>query len=110
MTRTIKEEILLFDVSDVFGQRVRTTKVYWEKITELKHTELVTTIGQVTDTLRHPDEVYRSVQDEYIKIFYKRFNGKYLVVLVKYLQEQGFVVTCYQTTKDKRKGTNLWPK
>ena len=60
--------------------------------------------------LSAPDEVYQSITDEFIKLFYSRVNGQNLVVVVEYIGEHGYLVTCYQTSKLKRKGTKLWPK
>lgn len=102
-------EDILFTIHDVFGRTIRTTKRYWQKIKEEKHTELSAEPTEVIDALTHPDEVYRSVQDPYIALYYKKIQEGYLIVLVKFVGEAGFVVTCYQTTKTKRKGERLWP-
>lgn len=100
---------ILFEVQDYAGIPVRTTYSYWQKIRTEKHKELNIEYTVVMETIRHPDEVYQSVQDAFIKLFYRKFEDKYAVVLVKYLGTVGFVVTCYQTVKTKRKGEKLWP-
>lgn len=100
---------ILFTVRDVFGRTVRTTKRYWKKIKEEKHAELTAEPNDVINALTNPDEVYRSVQDPYIVLYYKKVEDGYLVALAKFVGEMGFVVTCYQTTKTKRKGEKLWP-
>lgn len=110
MKQIIHSEDIFFETIDVFGTSVRTTKSYWDKIIKEKHTELAVSHKDVIATLNDPDEVYKSVQDEYIKLFYKKLKDSFLVVVVKYLSDSGFVVTCYQTTKTKRKGIKLWPK
>jgi len=106
----INPEDTLFDITDIFGKHVRTTREYWMKIKKDKHQELIFEKQEAVDTLVKPDEVYRSVRDEYIKLFYKKFATTTLVVVVKYLNGDGFVVTAYQTSKVKRKGEKLWPK
>ena len=60
----------------------------------------------VMQVIQTPDEVYRSVQDEFIAVLSK-IQDKYLEV-VKYIGNTGFVVTCYETikTKERRK---IWP-
>lgn len=109
MNKTILSADILFETQDVFGKTVRTTKGYWLKIKQEKHAELTIEYDDVIVALQHPDEVYRSIQDEYISLYYKKIMGRHLVVLVKFVDEVGFVVTCYQTTKTKRKGEQLWP-
>ena len=100
----------LFEVEDVFGRKVRTSPDYWRKIKEEKHKELKFGIKETLATLKKPDEVYRSVRDSYIYLYFKKFAEKFLVAAVKWLGKEGFVVTVYQTTKHKRKGEKLWPK
>lgn len=107
---TIETEHILFEIVDIFDKKIRTTKQYWEKIKTEKHQELSATPIDVISTLQTPDEVYLSLQDAYIRLFYKIFNEKTLVVLVKYIDDTGFVVTCYETSKIKRKGEKIWPK
>ncbi len=110
MGSSITSSSLLFETTDVFGAPVRTTVQYWSYIKTVKHQELAVTVDQVKRTLMSPKEVRRSIQDEHIKLFYKTFGALTLVVVVKYIQEAGFVVTVYQTSKAKRKGEKLWPK
>lgn len=110
MVTDILPENILFEVEDVFGKKVRTTKTYWQKIKTDKHRELKFEFQDVIRTLQSPDEVYLSVRDKFIRLFFKDFDEQTLIVLVKYLNDHGFVVTVYQTTKAKRKGEKLWPK
>lgn len=100
---------VLFEITDIFGLSIRTTNAYWQKITKEKHRELHVDITNVIAALQKPDEVYKSVQDDFINIYYKQMNENFLVVVVKFVNECGFVITCYQTSKTKRKGEQLWP-
>ena len=109
MANLILLENLLFAVTDVFGKKVRLTKSYWLKIKTEKHRELTFDYKEVIKTLEKPDEVYLSVSDDYIRLFFKKYRDSTLVVLVKYLNGDGFVVTVYQTSKVKRKGVKIWP-
>ena len=106
----IVDQNLLFEIDDIFGKKIRLTKSYWDKIKTEKHKELKFNYKEVINTVIKPDEVYLSVRDKYIRLFYKKIDKTTLVVLVKYLNGDGFVVTVYQTTKVKRKGEKLWPK
>lgn len=111
MVQKIVEYNLLFEVKDVLGRKIRTTKDYWLKIKTLKHRELKYGITEVKKTLTNPDEVRRSVADTTILLFAKYIKDyDILIVGVKTLNGNGFLVTCYQTTEYKKKGELLWPK
>ncbi len=109
MNRLIKSKIF-FEAKDIFGKSVRTTIDYWKKIFLIKHKELKVSQSEVIKVIQNPNEVRKSVQDSFIYLFYKKLEEKYLVVVVKYLNHHGFIVTIYQTTKLKRKGEKIWPK
>jgi len=40
MAQGITRADILFEVTDVFGRKIRTTENYWKKIKEVKHQEL----------------------------------------------------------------------
>mgnify|MGYP001562868588 CR=1 FL=1 len=111
MKKKIIEYDLLFEVKDVFGRKIRTTKDYWQKIRTLKHRELKYDIPEVKNALTKPEEVRRSVTDSTI-LLYAQKQQKYdiLIVAVKVLNGNGFLVTVYQTKEFKKKGELLWPK
>jgi len=101
---------ILFEIVDVFGKRIRTTQSYWHKIIAQKHTEFTYTSDDVITTLTHPDSVYQSVTDDTIALYRKEMKDDTMIVVAKHLNGEGFIVTVYQTTKTKVKGTQLWPK
>ena len=102
---------ILFEVTDILGRKIRTTKIYWEKIKEIKHRELRYGISEVKKTLKTPYEIRKSVTDETILLYSKRV-GKYaiIIVAVKVLNGDGFLVTAYQTKEHKKKGEIIWQK
>ena len=100
----------LFEVIDVFGKRIRTSKQYWKKIKTEKHQELKFGVREVEHALQKPDSVFRSVKDETIALYRKQMDGDILIVVSKHLNGNGFVVTVYQTKKVIDKGEKLWPK
>ena|SRR3989338_3139654 len=100
----------LFEVTDVFGKRIRTSKQYWEKIKTEKHQELKFGVREVEQALQKPDSVFRSIKDETIALYRKQMDGDILIVVSKHLNGNGFVVTVYQTKKVIDKGEKLWPK
>jgi hypothetical protein len=106
----IEKSDFVFEVKDIFGRLIRTTKSYWNKIFFVKHKELRVKKEEVRNVLEKPDEIRKSVQDPYIYLYYKKIDKNHLVVVVKYLNNHGFIVTIYQTSKIKRKGEKIWPK
>ena len=68
-------------------------------------------IGRV---LRQPQLVRHSHSDAAVQLFYEFYaqtivGGKWLCVVVKYAENDAFVVTAYLTDKPKA-GEDLWPK
>jgi len=100
----------LFEVTDVLGKIIRTSKQYWEKIKTEKHQELKYGVREVRQVLQKPDSVFRSVKDDTIALYRKKMDGDILIAVSKHLNGNGFVVTVYQTKKVIDKGEKLWPK
>ncbi len=68
---------------------------------------------EIAHVLREPQLVRRSRSDADARMFYKFYartivSGKWLCVVVNYLQNDPFVVTAYLTDKLKA-GEDLWP-
>ena len=111
MNKNLEKHDILFEVIDIFGKKIRTTESYWEKIKQVKHRELKYGISEVKKVLTKPDEVRRSVTDVTIYLYAKRVDEyDILIVAVKILNGEGFIVTSYQTKVYKQKGELLWPK
>lgn len=111
MATKITKYELLFEVKDVLGRKIRTTKDYWLKIKTLKHRELHYGISEVKNALKSPNEIRKSVADSTVLLFAKKI-GKYdiLIIAVKVLNGEGFLVTVYQTKVYIKKGELVWPK
>ena len=109
--KSIEKTEILFETKDIFGKNVRTTKSYWQKIFLIKHKEVKASQDTIIKSLQKPDEVRRSVTDSTI-LLYAQEQEKYdiLIVAVKVLNGDGFLVTVYQTKEFKKKGELLWPK
>ena len=65
------------------------------------------------ETLQHPMLVFESEVDSAVRLklslyFGTRVRDKWLCVVVKYAQEDAFVLTAYLTDKPK-KGKQAWP-
>jgi len=99
-------------LQDCFGQAVRLTDERLAHI--LAHPEMRELAAEVERVLREPQLVRRSRSDEAVRLFYEFYaqtivGGKWLCVVVKYLEDDAFVVTAYLTDKPKA-GEDLWPK
>ena len=68
--------------------------------------------AEIEKTLRQPQLVRRSRTDAAVRLFYEFYaqtivGGKWLCVVVKYAENDAFVVTAYLTDKPKA-GEDLW--
>jgi len=96
---------------DCFGREVRLTDERLAHI--LEHPEMIAMAEEVERVLRRPVMVRCSRSDRAVRLFYEFYaetivSGKWLCVVVKYLEIDAFVVTAYLTDKPKA-GDTLWP-
>ena len=98
-------------ITDCFGHTVRLTDERLAHI--LEHLEMKGMGTEIERVLRQPQLVRRSRSDSAARLFYEYYaqtvvGGKWLCVVVKYAQNDAFVVTAYLTDKPKA-GEDLWP-
>lgn len=97
--------------TDYQGRVVRLTD---ERLTHiLEHPEMLGMQRALEETVRHPALVFESEIDFAVRLNYRFYFGtrvgdKWLCVVVKYAQEDAFVLTAYLTDKPK-KGEQVWP-
>ena len=96
---------------DCFGRKVRLTDERLAHI--LEHIEMKGMAAEVERVLREPQLVRHSRSDAAVRLFYEFYaqtivGGKWLCVVVKYRENDAFVVTAYLTDKPKA-GEDLWP-
>ena len=96
---------------DCFGRKVRLTDERLAHI--LEHVEMKGMAAEVERVLREPQLVRHSRSDAAVRLFYEFYaqtivGGKWLCVVVKYRENDAFVVTAYLTDKPKA-GEDLWP-
>ncbi len=99
-------------VRDCFGRSVRLTDERTAHI--LQHQEMATMETEIARVLEFPTEVRLSRSDDTVQLFYEFYaqtlvGGKWPCVVVKYLPDDGFVVTAYLTDQLKA-GDTIWPK
>jgi hypothetical protein len=98
-------------LNDCFGHAVRLTDERLAHI--LEHPEMKDMGAEIERVLTQPQLVRRSRSDEAVRLFYQFYGrtivgGKWLCVVVKYAENDAFVVTAYLTDKPKA-GDDLWP-
>ncbi len=99
------------ELLDFTGRRIRLTAERWSHIQE--HPEMRGQEDRIAETLREPDVVILSRRDPSVILYHKFFestsvSSKYLMVAVKILHEDAFVITAFFTNQIK-KGEQLWP-
>ena len=99
-------------LKDCFGHSVRLTDERLAHI--LEHSEMKGLAAEIERVLIQPQLVRLSRSDAAVRLFYEFYaqtivGGKWLCVVVKYEENDAFVVTAYLTDKPKA-GEDLWPK
>jgi hypothetical protein len=99
-------------LQNCFGDQIRLTDERLAHI--LDHPEMKDLSEEIERVLRKPQLVRRSRSDAAVRLFYESYaetivGGKWLCVVVKYAENDAFVVTAYLTDKPKA-GEDLWPK
>ena len=96
------------DVTCVLGKKISLTKERYIHIT-IRHPELEGKEQEIIKTLTNADFVQESVYDKNVLLYYKLIGREYLVVAVKLLNSQGFIITAYIANLIK-KGEIIWKK
>src|SRR3989344_4801929 len=90
---------IIFEVIDRSGRKIQLRKDAWKHIS-IEHPELSNYLEHIQDTLKSPTKITDYSEDESIRYYYRYYkNGnspaKYLLVIVKYLNGMGIVITSY---------------
>ncbi len=96
---------------DCWGVAVRVTEERLAHV--LEHPEMAGEKRRIEETLARPDVVVQSQSDADVRLFHRfyetsRIGSKYLCAVVKWSDEDAFLVTAYYTDQQKR-GQILWP-
>jgi|SRR3989344_5226230 len=109
MIKLVKIEKPLFIIKSVLGKQVRTHPSYWNKIINQKHPEANLNIKHIKETLSQSDCVYQSQHSKNIYLYTKKFKQQTIIVVVKHLNSDGFIITSYKTDKLLTQ-PKIWPK
>ena len=111
MTKLAQADILL-EVKDIFNKNIRITKAYWEYVLYTKHREAIDELN--TDLLRQcledPDLVISTLEESVIQFYHQMTDTRFVCVVVRHLNGDGFVITSYITRQPKRNKKIIWQK
>ena len=91
----------LFQIVDKFFKKIYLTKERWRHISQ-EHPD-IKNIEELEETLKNPVAVTVSDHDPDVKWFYRFIKKErlYILVSVKYLNDEGFIITAHYTKKIK---------
>lgn len=96
-----------FEILTPLGFTVRTSETYWQRLIT-KHPDIADLEALVQQALATPDEIRRSSRDQGVLLFYvARSEKRWVVVVVRQLNGDGFLITAYQTDAVKE-GESIW--
>ena len=93
---------VLFIARDRHGRAIRLTHTQWKHIVE--HPEMSDQIERIKETIELPHVIHSGKRDPNIRYYFRYYKktpatGNYLLVAVKYLNGDGFVITAFYATK-----------
>jgi hypothetical protein len=95
------ESGVIFSVHSVLGRRIRLTDTQWRHIR--KRRELHGQLDNLRETLSSPESVFYVPYEDtyhYYRLYPQTLVGsKYMLVIVKHLNGEGFVITCFYARK-----------
>lgn len=97
----------MFTAPTPLGFLVRCTTEWWEYVSTIKHPILADRQDDVIATLVQPLEVRRSTKDSVVLLFYRAVFPRFLRVVIREENNEGFLITAYPTDSLK-KGELVW--
>tara|TARA_Y100000310_G_scaffold331372_1_gene404806 strand:- start:101 stop:385 length:285 start_codon:yes stop_codon:yes gene_type:complete len=91
----------IFSIKDKTGRTIRLTDERWKHIAR-EHSQ-ITNHEELKETLENPVIIRKSKYDSKVAWYYRSNKKKklYLMVSVKYLNGEGFIITAFYTRKIK---------
>ncbi len=96
-----------FEVVCKLGKRIRVSQTYWNFIITIKHPIMQDKEKQVCETLAHPNEIRISKVDKTVYLYYKQYGERFIAVICKHLNGDGFIIATYVTDNIKE-GETIW--
>ncbi len=87
----------LFEVTDKNGKEIRLTEKQWKHINQ-EHPN-INDWRKIKEAVKRPTTIRTSTYNSEVKWFYRwnKPGKRYLLVAVKYLNSEGFIITAYYT-------------
>ncbi|MBI2109766.1 hypothetical protein HYT58_01180 [Candidatus Woesearchaeota archaeon] len=87
---------LIFEVIDKTKRKIYLTEERWKHI--LKHSEMQNNLDEIKETLSNPQQII--IHPFKIRRYYRYYknrksSAKFLRIIVKYLNGEGFIITSY---------------
>ena len=96
---------IIFEIVDKKGRKIRMTGWNWEHIIR-RHPNISSEKEKIIEPRENPDKITNSLKDEKARFYYKYYKhrkskNKFLMILVKYLNGDGFIISAHfiRTTK-----------
>jgi len=104
--------MIIFEMISKLNKRICLNKE--RSIHILSRVEMKNQENKIKETLTSPNEIRESLKDKSIWIYYKKYSKtpvtqKYMLVVVKVLNNEGEVITAFFTDRIK-KGEIIWRK
>lgn len=95
----------IFEITDKSGRKIHLEDRQWKHIA-IEHSAVANKIEEIKETLIIPLSIRRSDYDSNVRFYYRYYKNiklkeKYLMVMVKYLNGEGFVITSFYINKIK---------
>ena len=89
----------VFQLEDKSGRKIHLSKERWEHINQ-EHPEVSNYLEEIKETLKNPTKIKTYKYDKDVRYFYRYYKNresaaKYLLIIVKYLNGNGFIITAY---------------
>ncbi|PJF39370.1 MAG: hypothetical protein CUN54_08860 [Phototrophicales bacterium] len=92
------------------GREIRLTSERREHI--LEHPEMAEQFEHIQETVKSPETIIATSADDTVHVYHRYYEvtpvtSKFLLVVVKILEDDGFVLTAFFSRREK-KGTVIW--
>ncbi len=89
----------LFETKDKLGKKVYLTKERWAHIVT-EHPEVLPYFQEFSEIFLRPTRISSREYDQQVKYYYQYYkhrtpSAKYLLIIVNYLNGEGFIITAY---------------
>lgn len=91
---------IIFEVIDKTRRKIHLSKEMWKHIS-LNHSDMVNKIEEIKSALIMPTLIVPNKYDDNKRNYYKyqKPTNDYILVIVRYLNQEGYVVSAFSTSK-----------